>query len=101
MTKKDKILEVGIGKDARLYVRPESENFSFIYRAGCEVNWDESQNILWASKRGDWSYAQWFSQILGAVKTEYGIILQLDANVKWTNIPEKIQKEIADVVTRI
>ncbi len=101
MMEKDEIIEIGIGEDARLYVRPKTEKYPFIYRAACEVNWDENKNILWSPQRGERSYVGWFGQILGAVKSEYGTILSITENIKWTNIPENLQKEILEVPYKI
>jgi len=98
---RDEIAEVGIGKDGCLYVRPRKEKFPFIYRVSMEIKWDESEHVLWAPKRGEWSYVQWFGQILGAAKSEYGITLEIPDGVKWINIPEEVQKEMIEIANNL
>lgn len=36
----DDIIEIGIDKSDRLYIKPKTEKFSMIYRSAAEVHWD-------------------------------------------------------------
>lgn len=90
----EEVSEIGIGQDGRLYLRPKKNKFPLIYRAAMEVQWDEEANVLWAPKRGDWSYPDWFKQVVASVESEYGTTLRLNEKTKWSNISEDLQKEI-------
>ena len=90
----DTIAEVGIDDNERLYVRPSTASFDYIYRAAMEVSWDTSCRQLFSPKPREWTYVMWFVQILAAAKGEYGTQLDLTPDTVWTNIPESIKSEI-------
>jgi hypothetical protein len=46
----NQIVEVGIDQDGKLYVRPEEQTFSYIYRAAMGVGWDPLRRALFAPK---------------------------------------------------
>jgi len=97
MMQSDEIVEIGIGKDNRLYACLKNEQMNQIYRAAMEVNWDEQKNALYCIPRGEWTYKEWFSQILNAALDEYGFILKLSDDVRWTNVPEDLKTQIKEI----
>jgi hypothetical protein len=69
------IAEIGIDEAERLYVKPVSGDFSHIYPAAMEVHWSPQEKSLYSPKPREWSYLNWYVQILYAAKDEYGILL--------------------------
>ena len=92
----DSIAEVGIDGDDRLYVRPSAATFEHIYRAAMEVAWDGGTQRLLSPRPREWSYADWFSQILAAAANEYKVRLRLTGATVWTNVPEPVRLEIVN-----
>ena len=90
----DAIVEIGVDDEGRLYVCPQVEKFEHIYRTAMGLHWDPRNRRLHTTSPGDWTYRQWFEQILTAVSGEYGIRLTLSPKVKWTNVPDSIQADI-------
>jgi hypothetical protein len=90
----DEIAEVGIDHDGRLYVRPTGHSFPYIYRAAKEVSWDPVRGVLFSPKPREWSYRDWFSQILSAVSDEYGVRLKVGPGAIWSNVPDELRKQI-------
>ncbi len=90
----DAISEVGIDSEGRLYVRPSSVSFEYIYRAAMEVNWDAKERRLFSPRPREWTYADWFRQIVAAAADEYGIRLKLTIETTWSNIAEPLKNEI-------
>jgi hypothetical protein len=78
----DEIIEVGIDQDGKLYVRPTSQRFPYIYRAAMEVGWDPVRGALFSPKPQEWSHLDWFRQILAAIADEYGVCLRICAAMR-------------------
>lgn len=49
----DKILEIGIDNKERLFIKPDKERFSLIYRTATEVHWDNNGLFLYSPKPKD------------------------------------------------
>jgi len=64
MNKPDLIIEIGIDTKERLYVKPENESYPMIYSEAAEVHWDAEGRFLYSPKPREWSYFDWFTQIL-------------------------------------
>lgn len=90
----DKILEIGIDEKERLYIRPENERFTMIYRSAAEVHWDSDGEFLYSPKPREWSYFDWFRQIVDVVQSEYGCKLLLTDQTLWINIPDQLREQI-------
>ena len=90
----DAIAEVGIDGEGRLYLRPCSMSFDHIWRAAMEVNWDASKRWLFGPKPREWTYADWFKQIVAAAADEYGARLRVTSETAWSNIPTALRNEI-------
>ena len=73
----DDIAEVGIDVVGRLYVRPISTFFDYIYRAAMEVSWDAATRRLLSPKPREWTYLDWFKQTVAAAADEYGTVLRV------------------------
>jgi len=91
---RDTVEEVGIDEEGRLYLRPSLSSFDYIYRAAMEVNWDKANMRLFGGKPRQWSYLDWFRQIIGAARDEYGVDLGLTRSTIWSNISEELKAEI-------
>jgi len=86
--KTDNIKEIKIDDFGRFCLYPENAQFDYIYRAAAEVNWDAKDLFLYSPKPREWSYFNWYLQIIAAVRNEYGYILMVTENTKWTNIAD-------------
>jgi hypothetical protein len=90
----DIIKEIGIDDLGRLFITPEKERFTLIYRSAAEVHWDDSKSFLYSPKPREWTYLDWFNHIISVVKTDYGVDLYLTKNTLWIDIPELIKEQI-------
>ena len=90
----DSIKEIKIDDLGRLCITPEKERFDLIYRAAAEVHWDNNNHFLFSPKPREWSYLDWYGQILGVVKDEYGCKLSLTDSTTWVNIPPSLMQQI-------
>lgn len=90
----EKIIEVGIDGKGRLYIKPETQNFEFIWRDASEVGWDNKEKVLYSPKPKDWTYFDWYRQIIMATKGEYGYQLTLTDQTQWTNISDELKEQI-------
>jgi hypothetical protein len=90
----EQIVEIGIDRDGRLYVRPAGRTFPYIYRAAMEVHWDSERGVLFNPKPREWSYRDWFRQILAAVDGEYRVRLKVGLDTIWSNVPDEFRKQI-------
>ncbi|WP_431311605.1 hypothetical protein [Pedobacter albus] len=52
----ENILEIGIDKLERLYIKPEKLSFVLIYRSATEVHWDSNGHFLYSPKPREWTY---------------------------------------------
>ena len=89
--------EVEIDGSARLLVRPKlapSEHYEYIYRTASGVRWSRDARALVPYEIKGMSPAWWFSQIVAAVESEYGQLLELKVETKWTNVSESDRLEI-------
>ena len=84
------ILEVSVDGTGRLRVVPASnpdKTFRFVYRAAMEIEWDEELQDFYTPIPKDWSYSDWFRQILTAVRSELGVHLRVVPSTAWKNVP--------------
>jgi len=92
--KSDKIVEIGIDDQGRLYLIPENESFTLIWRSATQVHWDSYKASLYSPRPQEWSYYDWYCHIISVVKDEYGCKLIIATDTKWINIPEQLRNEI-------
>lgn len=91
----DCILEVGIDKKGRLYLKPSLIKFPQIYREAMEVHWSESSACLYGAKPRNWEYINWYSQIIKAAKEQSCCLILTDKTL-WVNIPSQLKLEISE-----
>lgn len=92
--KTENIIEIGIDDKERLFVKPKTEKFEFIYRDASGVGWDTKERFLYSPKPAGMTYFDWYKQILLAVKGEYGYELKITSETNWTNIPNELKNQI-------
>ncbi len=90
----DCISEISIDDEERLRVYPRSTTYDQIYRSATEVRWDAQEKYLYSPKPREWSYLDWYAQIVKAVKSEYGNILIIDDKTQWKRISEGTKRQI-------
>lgn len=92
----DKILEIGIDDKERLFIKPDKERFTLIYRTTTEVHWDNNGHFLYSPKPREWTYFDWFKQIAGVTETECNCKLILTDQTLWTNISDELKQQIIE-----
>ena len=92
----DNIIEVGIDNKERIYIKPETRDFEFIWRDASEVGWDDKKKVLYSPKPKEWTYFDWYRQIIMATKGEYGCQLLLTDKTEWINIPDELKQQICN-----
>jgi hypothetical protein len=75
-------------------VKPQTQEFEFIYRDASGVNWDTKGRFLFSPKPTKMNYFDWFRQIILATKGEYGCELKVTSDTNWTNIPDELKNQI-------
>jgi hypothetical protein len=89
----DLIAEVGIDEQGRLYLRPCSASFPYIYREAVEVHWDPDRRHLYSPRPREWTYPQWFRHIVEAAALQ-SCDLRLTPATAWTNVPPDVRAEM-------
>ena len=92
--RKDKIIEIGIDKSDRLYLKPETEKFTLIHRSAAEVHWDNKGLFLYSPKPRDWSYLDWYKYITSLIKSDCDCQLTLTEKTVWVNIDDNLKNDI-------
>jgi len=95
----DNIQEIGIDDTERLYIIPEHEKFTLIYRSAAEVHWDSNRRCLYSPKPREWSYYDWYRHIITVVEDEYACKLLLSKNTRFIDIHESLKNQITDIYT--
>jgi len=93
------IVEVGIA-EGRLYVRPSSTSFDYIYRAGKGIYWNAAAGRLGQTVK-DEDHRECFDRIIEAAAGECGVHLVITPATVWTNVPDELRDAIlksSDVV---
>lgn len=91
---RDSIKEIAIDSAGRLCVFPAAVQFPFIYRAAAEVSWSPDGHFLYSPKPKEWSYFDWFTQIVAVTQGEYGCQLSTTPGTVWRNIPAELKAQI-------
>jgi hypothetical protein len=95
--KTDSITEIGIDDIGRLYIKPENQKFTMIWRSATEVHWDEKNNFLYSPKPREWTYLMWYKHIISVVDSECLCKLLITPDTKWLLIPEDLKQEIKNL----
>jgi hypothetical protein len=90
----EKIEEVGIDLDGKFYIKPDTGEFEFVYRAALGIYWDKTNKSLKFLDAKGVGLRECFEQIIAAVKSEYGIQLKITSETKWNEVPGELKKEL-------
>ena len=89
--------EVAIDAAGAVAIRPRiaaDETFEHIYRAAMGVRWhSDTRSLVPYETKGE-TPAWWFRQIVAAVSSEYGQLLELQPDTKWTNVSSDVRRAI-------
>jgi hypothetical protein len=88
------VREVAIDQSSHLLVWPTKAEFRQVYRAAMGVQWDEERRCLSAPPPDEWSYSDWYRQIVAAVADEYRQHLIVGPETIWTNISAELRRTI-------
>jgi len=91
------ITEISILETGELLVKPKENKdniFQFIYRTATGVNWDEQSQCFKTPKPKEWSYQDWYENIISSVIDEIGIELKITSNTKYYNISNNLKESI-------
>ena len=89
------IAEVYIDEHRKLCVRPEPpHDFTHVYRAAMEVHWDRERGCLYSPAPREWTYIQWYEQIVAAVLDEYGVQLIVTKCTSFRSLPPEVQHRV-------
>jgi hypothetical protein len=83
------VKQIWIDSEGRLCVQlaDESLDLSHIYRASASgVEWNEQLRAVCSPVPNEWSYADWFIQIVEDARNEYGIDVVLASATEWSGI---------------
>jgi hypothetical protein len=92
----DAIEEIGIGPDARLYVKPCRGNYEFIYRAAMSVRWNKERRWLYVLPVSGFSLVDDYRQILSAAWGECGARLAITAETRFVNVPLDLERALRE-----
>ena len=90
----DVIKKMWIDNTGSLCIQPVSERFEYIYRSAMGIDWNSSEGFLYPRIIGAWQPADWFRQILAAVRNEYYCDLHLTLETNWTDIDTETRRAI-------
>jgi len=91
----DNISEIGIDELGRLYIVPKVRTFPYIYREAMGVHWDDEKKFLYSPAPKEWTYLDWFKQIISAVEAQ-SCELKVVEETAWVNIDSILREEIED-----
>jgi|LSQX01.1.fsa_nt_gb hypothetical protein len=90
----DVIKEIWIDSAGSICVKPKSKRFEYIYRSAMGIDWNSTEGFLFPRLLGSWSPADWFRQILAAVRNEYEFELFITPETEWINIDKSTREAI-------
>ncbi|WP_127347363.1 hypothetical protein [Pseudidiomarina mangrovi] len=70
--------------------------YQHVYREAAGVYWDETRSGFKSTPMKDWSYSQWYKQIVAIVRY-IGVELALADDVTWSGVSEEEKAEIERV----
>jgi hypothetical protein len=88
--------KVAVLEDGRLAIWPDlaTKDFQRIYREACGVYWDKKRCCFQSTIPKDWSYGQWYEQILSVVKIGFGIKLHLTDQTEFVSEDSTFTHEV-------
>ncbi|OGV53664.1 MAG: hypothetical protein A2017_03675 [Lentisphaerae bacterium GWF2_44_16] len=97
---RDVIREIRIDQAGCLCVIPSTQKFPYIWREAVEVHWDNDSECLYSPRPCEWTYTQWFRQILAAA-AEQSCRLCISNETIWSNVPDETRREILQIAEHI
>ena len=88
------LAKIEIDEKGWLRLYPVGAVYDFIYRAAAGVAWDKTGGFLHAHELGDWTYSVYFKQIVSAVASEYGDVLQIKPETEWSKVADEVRRAI-------
>ena len=92
----DNIEAIGVNETGQLFIKPEKEQFILIWRSATEVHWNDKEHYLFSPKPREWSYFDWYKQIVSVILDEYDCKLILTPHTIWLNIPDDLKQQIIE-----
>lgn len=90
------IEKIAIDKKGILSITPKRDGFCMIYRSAMGVYWNNDENFLYFNSpvKQEKDILKAYTQIISAVKSEYGKVLKVSLNTSYENISENVKKQI-------
>lgn len=70
------------------------ELYPFIYRTATGVSWNEPKQSFASPVPREWSYFQWFANIVSSAVSELGVRLVVTPSTQWVNVPNDLQNQL-------
>ncbi len=93
--------EIKINEVGELLVKPAinpGRICRFVYRAAIEVDWHEESQSFICPKPREWSYFDWYKQVVAAVVSELGISLKVTNGTVWVNVSPQLQEQVSSYI---
>lgn len=90
------IAEVAIDETGALHIKPTTPDpfFEYVYRAGTQISWRPGAGSFATPPPQEWSYWQWFDQVIRAVDGELGVQLILGPTTRWDGVSSEIRTSL-------
>jgi len=91
------IIRIELHKSGELSVTPINNwnnLFHLIYRTATGVKWNEKSQCFMSPVPREWSYLDWYANIVTSVQSEIGVNLKVTKKTEWLNVPKELKKEI-------
>jgi len=94
------VIKVEVSEDNNLLVTPaQDENkgedlYQYIYRMATGVFWDKEKQSFSSPVPREWSYFQWFENIVYCAKSELGVALVITPKTSWVNVPDNEKEKM-------
>ena len=96
------IEEFLIDFDGQLFVIPKlkDSDYELIYRDASGIRWNKEKAAFEAYEPSRWQHEKLFVQILMAVEREFGQLLIIASDTRWTNVSTSLRKEFENLSQR-
>jgi hypothetical protein len=94
MPKERVIEELGLDAKGHLFLRPvaaTAEGYSQIYRDASGIRWNTALRVLHAYEPERWEALALYKQIIAAVRREYGVLLTIRPDTRWSGISDELR----------
>jgi len=89
--------KITLNEKGIIYIKPQNYSFAMIYRSAMGVHWDAEKQCLYHNPTKIWGILEWYTQILAAVKDEYGMMLIVQSNTIYENIDNETILKIKEL----